>query len=103
MQVRIHEDALTTTDGWKEGNLVARMERSIPGSEFLVARGDNGRAESCEFGIFLGVESKELFDCGSVGNVQGFFSMSGEVFEAAEEEDLDANGLGDGGHNWIVT
>ena len=93
MGVRIHEDALTTTDGWKEGNLVARMERSIPGSEFLIARSDNGGAEFCELGIFSGVKSKELFDCGGVGNVQGFFSMSSEVFETAEEEDLDANGL----------
>jgi hypothetical protein len=28
--------------------------------------------------------------------------VTGQIFETAEEEDLDANGLGDGSHNWIV-
>lgn len=103
MEVRVHEDALTTTDGRKEGNFVAGMERGIPGSEFLVVRGDNRRAKFCEFGILLGVESKELFDCSGVGKVNGVFCVAGKIFETAEEQDLDANGLRDGGHNWIVT
>jgi hypothetical protein len=97
-----HEDVLATAYGRKEGYFVAGMERSIPGSEFLVAGSDDGRAEFREFGIFPGVEGEELFDRGGVGKVEGFFGVAGEIFETAEEEDFDANGLGDGGHNWIV-
>jgi hypothetical protein len=29
--------------------------------------------------------------------------VAGKIFETAEEQDLGANGLRDGGHNWIVT
>ena len=96
-------NVLATAYWRKERNFVAGMERSIPGSEFLVERSDDGRAEFCEFGILLGVESKELFHCGGLWKVEALFGMAGEVFETAEEEDLHANGLGDGGHNWIVT
>jgi hypothetical protein len=79
------------------------MEWSIPGSEFLIAGSNDGGAEFCEFRIFCGVEGEELLDGAGVWKVQGFFGVTGKVFETAEEKGLYANGLGDGGHNWIVT
>jgi hypothetical protein len=99
---RGHGDVLAAADGRKEGDFVAGAERSIPRGEFLIAGSDDGGAEFCEFGIFCGVEGEELFDGGSVGEIEGLFCVAGKVFETAEEEDFDADGLGDGGHNWIV-
>jgi hypothetical protein len=100
---RVHEDVLAAADGREEGDFVAGMERSVPGSEFLVAGSNDGRTEFREFGIFCGVEGEELFDRGVVREIEGLFRVTGKIFETAEEEDFDANGLGDRGHDWIVT
>ena len=99
---RGHEDVLAAAYRRKEGNFVAGMEWSIPGRKFLVARGDDRGAEFCEFGIFCGAEGEELLDGGGVGKIEGVFRVASQVFETAEEEDLDTDGLGDSGHNWIV-
>lgn len=88
---RGHEDVLATAYGRKEGNFIVGMEWSIPGSKFLVAGSDYRGAEFREFGILLGVEGEELFDCGGVGKVEGFFGVAGKIFETAEEEDFDAH------------
>jgi hypothetical protein len=99
---RGHEDVLATTDGRKEGDFVARTEGSIPGSEFLIEGSDDGGTEPCELGVSCGVEGEELLDGGGGVEVEGFFGVAGQIFETAKEEDFDANGLGDGSHNWIV-
>lgn len=98
-----HKDELATAYGRKEGNFVAGTERGIPGGKFLVARGNDRGTELCEFGIFCGVEGEELLDGGGVGEIEGLFRVTGKIFETAEEEDFDADGLGDSGHDWIVT
>ena len=79
------------------------MEGSVPGSEFLIAGGDERRAVSSELGIAGGIKSEELFDCGCVGGVDRILGAADEVLEAAEEEDFEASGLGNGGHRGIVT
>src|SRR6267142_150523 len=94
---------LAAAHGRKERDFVAGMEGSVPGSEFLIAGSDERRAVFCKFGIAGGVESKKLFDGGSVGGVDGVFGATDEIFKAAEEEDFEASGLGNGGHTGIVT
>ena len=79
------------------------MEGRVPGGEFLVAGGDERRAVFCELGMAGGIQSKELFDGGGVGGVDRVFGLADEVLEAAEEEDFEASGLGNGGHKGIVT
>lgn len=48
------------------------------------------------------VESEELLDRGGVGRGDGFLGVAEDFLEAAEEEDFEANGLGDGSHGGIV-
>ncbi len=79
------------------------MERSVPGGEFLIAGGHERGAIFCELGIAGGINGEKLFDGGGAGEVDGILGVAGDFFEAAEEEDFDANGLGDGGHGGIVT
>ncbi len=42
-----HGEALAAAHGRKEGNFVAGMEGRVPGSEFLIAGGDQRRAVFC--------------------------------------------------------
>lgn len=79
------------------------MEGSVPGGEFLIAGGDERGAVFCELGIAGGVQGEELFDGRGAGGFNPFLSAADDFFEAAEEEDFDANGLGNGGHRGIVT
>jgi len=95
--------ASAAAHGRKEGDFVAGVERSVPGGEFLVTGGDERGAEFCELGMAGGEKGEELFDGGGVGGSDGFFGVAEDFFQAAEEEDFDANGLGDGWHGGIVT
>src|SRR5712664_2752315 len=95
--------ALAAAHGMKEGDFVAGAERRVPGGEFLVAGGDERRAVFCELGIPGGIKSEELFDGGGVCGVDRVLGLADEVLEAAEGEDFQANGLGNGGHRGIVT
>ena len=79
------------------------MERGVPSGEFLIAGGDERGAVFCKFGIASYVESEELFDGCGIGELDRVFSAADEFSEAAEEEDFDASGLGNGGHRGIVT
>jgi len=96
-------DGLAAAHGREEGDFIAGVERSVPGGEFLVAGGDERGAEFCELGMAGGVESEELLDGGGVGGGDGFLGVAEDFFEAAKEEDFEANGLSDGGHGGIVT
>lgn len=96
-------NALAAAHGREEADFVTGVERSVPGGEFLVAGGDEGGAEFCELGMAGGVEGEELLDGGGVGGGDGFLGVAEDFLEAAEEEDFEANGLGDGGHGGIVT
>ena len=88
---------------WQEGDFVAGVEWRVPGGEFLIAGGDERRAELCELGMARGIESEELLDRCGAGGVHRFFGEADDFFQAAKEEDFDTNGLGNGGHRRIVT
>ena len=94
---------LAAAHGRKERDFVAGMEGSVPGSEFLVAGGDERRAVFGELRIVGGIKSEELLDGGGIGGVDGVLGLANEVLEAAEEEDFEASGLGDRRHSGIVT
>lgn len=86
-------NVLATAYWRKERNFVAGMERSIPGSEFLVARSDNGGAILGKRRNALGIESKELLDGGGVRKLKGFFGLPDDVFQTAKEQNLHSDGL----------
>ncbi len=79
------------------------MEGRVPGGKFLIKGGDERRPVFGKLGIAGGIKSEELFDGGGVGRVDGVLGAADEVLEAAEEEDFEASGLGDGVHRGIVT
>jgi len=95
--------ALAAAHGREEGDLVAGVERRVPGGEFLIARGDYGRAVFGEFGNLTCVGVEELFNGGVGWEIDAVFREAGEIFEASKEEDFDADGLGGGWHKGIVT
>ena len=94
---------LAAAHGREEGDFVAGTEGRVPGGEFLIAGGDERRAVFGELGIAGGIKSEELFDGGGVGEVNRILGAADEVLEAAEEEDFETSGLGDGVHRGIVT
>ena len=50
-----------------------------------------------------GVLGKKRFDIGLDRKVYGFLGTAEDFFQAAEKEDRDADGLGNGRHETIVT
>jgi hypothetical protein len=75
----------------QEGNFIAGMKDGVPRRELLIARGDQGRAVLLKFGVAAGVVGKERFDIGLEGEVYGFLGAAGDFFQAAEEQDLEAD------------
>jgi hypothetical protein len=92
------EFALAAAHGREEGDFVAGVERSVPGGEFLVAGGDERGAKFCEFGNLRDKVGEELLDGGGIRNLQRFLGVAGNFLKAAEEEDFDADGLGNRWH-----
>jgi len=87
----------------QEGNFVAGMQNSVPRRELLIAGGDQRRAILPQFGVASGTVSEKRFDIGLRRELYGFLGASGDVFQTAEKENFDADGLGDGRHETIVT
>ena len=87
----------------QEGNFVASMKDGIPRREFLIAGGDERRAVLLKFGVTAGIAGKEGFDIGLGSQVYGFVGAPGDLFQSPEEQDLDADRLGNGRHETIVT
>jgi hypothetical protein len=79
------------------------MENGVPRRELLIAGGDQRRAILTEFGIAADVVGKNGFDVGLGREVYGVLGESGDLFEATEKENLDADQLGYGRHETIVT
>jgi hypothetical protein len=79
------------------------MENGGPWGELLITGGDQRRAILPKFGVSSGVVGKKRFDVGLRREIYGFLGASGDLFEAAEKENLDADGLGNGRHETIVT
>ena len=79
------------------------MKNGIPRRELLIAGGDQGRAILLKFGVPVGIVGEKRFDVGVGRQVYGFVGASGDLFEAAEKQNLDADRLGNGRHERIVT
>jgi len=87
----------------QEGNFIASMKDGIPRREFLIAGGDERRAVLLKFGVTAGIAGKERFDIGLRGEVYGFVGAPSDLLQAAEKQNLDADRLGNGRHDTIVT
>jgi hypothetical protein len=103
MQRKSYSAGSPAADRRKEGDFVAVLEQSIPGGEFLVAGGDERRAEGGQFTVAGGVVREDIGDCGAFAKFDGIFAAAEQIFNLAEEENSYANGLGDGWHTRIVT
>ena len=79
------------------------MQNGAPWREFLVAGGDQRRTVLVQFRVMAGVLGKKGFDIGLDRKVYGFLGTPEDFFQAAEKQDLDADRLGDGRHETIVT
>ena len=79
------------------------MKGGVPRRELLIAGGDQRRAILLKFGVTAGVLDKKRFDIGLDRKVNGFLGTPEDFFQAAEKQDLDADGLGNGRHETIVT
>jgi len=93
LEGRGHGDGSAAAHGRKEGHFVAGAKRSVPGSKFLIAGSDHGRAVFCEFGNARRIESEEFLDGGGVGEIEELLGMAKDIFQAAKEQDLHADGL----------
>ncbi len=100
---RGHGDGSAAAHGRKESHFVAGAERSVPGSKFLIAGSDHGRAVFHEFRNARCIEGEELFYGRGIGEIEGFFGMADNIFQAAEEQDLHPDSLRNRGHKGIVT
>ncbi len=89
--------------GREEGNFVAGMKSRVPRCELLITGGDQRRAVLFQFGVMAGVLGKKRFDIGLDRKVYGLLGTPEDFFQAAEKQDLDADGLGNGRHETIVT
>lgn len=84
---------LAAADRREESDFVARMEQGVPSCKLLISGSDDGRAIFGHLGNTLRIKSKELFDRGSIVNVQRFFRLADNIFQSPEEQYLDAYGL----------
>jgi hypothetical protein len=100
---RGHEYTSATAYGRQEGNFIAGMEDSVPRRELLIAGGDQRRAILLKFGVTADVLGKKRFDICLGREVYGFVRASGDFFQASEKQNLDADRLGNGRHETIVT
>ena len=100
---RRHGYTSATTYGREEGNFIAGMKSGVPGRELLIAGGDQRRTVLFQFRVMAGVLGKKRFDIGLDSKVYGFMGTPEDFFQAAEKQDLDADRLGDGRHETIVT
>ena len=79
------------------------MKGRVPVGEFLIAGGDERWAVFGELGIASSIKREELLDGGGVSGVDRIFGLADDILEAAEEENFEPSGLGNGGHTGIVT
>ena len=79
------------------------MKGGVPRCELPIAGGDQRRTVLVQFRVMAGVLGKKGFDIGLGRKVYGFLGTPEDFFQAAEKQDLDADRLGDGRHETIVT
>jgi hypothetical protein len=100
---KCHHCGSASADWREKGNFVAGVERGAPGSEFLITRGDQRRAEAGELGMSSAVMGEELLDARAVGELDRVFGAADDIFETTEEKNFDAHGLRSAWHKGIVT
>ena len=76
---------LATTHRREKGNFVAGFENGRPGSEFLIARGDDGRAIGGQCRRLAGETVKEFGDRRARADLDGLLGPAGEFFKFAEK------------------
>lgn len=89
--------------GRQEGNFVASVKGGVPRGELLIAGGDQRRTVLLQLGVMAAVLGKKRFDIRVGGKIYGFLGTPEDFFQAAEKQDLDPDGLGNGRHETIVT
>lgn len=89
--------------GRQEGNFVASVKGGVPRCELPIAGGDQRRAVLLKFGVTADIAGKKGFDIGLDRKVYGFLGAPEDFFQSPEKQDLDADGLGNGRHQTIVT
>jgi hypothetical protein len=89
--------------GRQEGNFIAGAKNGVPRGELLIAGRYQRRAILLKLGVTAGVVGKKGFDIGRWCKVHGFVGLASDVFQASEKQDLDADRLGNGRHETIVT
>jgi hypothetical protein len=87
----------------QKGDFIAGVKWRAPCSELPIARGHQGGAILLKVGITSGVFGEEGFDVGVALHVERFLGAPGDFFQAAKEQNFDADGLGSGRHMQIVT
>lgn len=94
---------LAAAYGRQKGHFIAGVEGGAPCSELPIARGYQGGAILLKAGITRGVFGEESFDVRVDLQVERVFGAAGDFFQAAKEEDLDADGRRYRRHVTIVT
>src|SRR6266849_3698744 len=94
---------LAAAHGREESDFIAGTERRAPSREFLVARGDQRRAETRELRLYVDAAGEEVLDARAFADFDNFFGAARDFLEAAEEKDLHANGWRYAAHGGIVT
>src|SRR5262249_12322883 len=82
---RRRHDSLTAANRRKESDLVAWLEDSGPGSKFLIARGDDGRAEGGDLREIPRETVEKVVDCFPITDVDGPLGDADDVLKLAEE------------------
>ena len=72
----------------QKGDFVARIERGVPGREFLVPGGHQRATVAGEFRAPRNELCEKVFDARTGCQLHRFLRTSGNFFEAAEEEGL---------------
>jgi len=87
--------ASTAAHGREKRHFIARMERRIPGREFLIAGCHERGAVSCQFRKARDVLREKLLDRRAVDGFDDLLGSTGNFLQPSEEEDFHANRLGD--------
>lgn len=95
--------ASATAHGREERDFVAMGKLCVPSREFLVARSHQRGAKSGKIGKAPRIALEEIGNGGAFGQFLGFFAMTGQFADAAEEKHLHSKSRRDLWHLEIVT
>jgi hypothetical protein len=97
------EVASAATYRRKKGDFVAWMEWRTPSSEFLIARGYQGGAETGQLRPARNEGGEKLLDTRTGRKLDRFLGSACNFPEATEEENLYVDGRRNAAHGGIVT